>query len=438
MIKYKIDGGILQKAFIDSAEERCKVDIIIPDNVWIIGENAFSKLADKYIINSIVFPDTLLRIESYAFSGVIEDIHQLILPKNLEFIGDYAFSSGSKRPQDYGMSKLVIPDSVKVIGRGAFSGWGSLKQLLLGKMLNYIGPEAFRNCNQVEKWDGSQFNGSLLISGNRLIAVFGPSERIVIPEGIEGIEAFAFSSSYVYKNRKDAWTAPVVYGPLEVNLPSSLKSIGSYAFWNTRLRSIHITEQVKSLGRNPIAGTPCRTLSGKYSVHGSMLIKDDKLIASVKSNINPSLPSNISIIGAYAFYSNNIHDLSLPSTVKEIEESAFEKCEELENLILPDSLETIGDNAFAQCYKLSSLIIPASVKKISAGLFKDLTSCRVIQFLGENPPKIDDSSGNDNMSYENKVFRVPSISIDKYQMLFPEVSKPSPIYPQGRILALKK
>lgn len=413
------------------------MDIIIPDNVWIIGDNAFSKLADKYIINSIVFPDTLLRIESYAFSGVIEDIHQLILPKNLEFIGDYAFSSGTKRPQDYGMSKLVIPDSVKVIGRGAFSGWGSLKQLLLGKMLNYIGPEAFRDCNQVEKWEGPQFNGSLLISGNRLIAVFGPSERIVIPEGIEGIDTFAFSSSYVYKDRKNAWTAPIVYGPLEVILPSSMKSIGSYAFWGTRLRSLHIPEQVTSIGNNPIVGTPCQKLSGKYSVHGSMLIDEDKLIAVSQSNVNPSLPSNISIIGEYAFYYNSIRDLSLPSAVKEIKKMAFWGCKELETITLPDSLETIGDNAFAKCNKLSSLIIPASVKKIAAGLFNDLNNCMVIQFLGVDPPKIDNSSGLDNMSYKNKVFRVPAISIDKYRMLFPEVSKPSPIYPQGRILALK-
>lgn len=460
MIKYKVDGYILQKATITESSEE-EIDIIIPDNVKVIAENAFSEIVDKCFIKNIVFPDTLLSIGDYAFSGIIEDIHQMKLPHNLEFIGDYAFSSGNRRPQDYGMTKLVIPDSVKVMGKGAFSGWGCLKSVFLGKGLNCVGPEAFKDCNQVEKWDGPQFVGNLLISGNRLVAVFGPSEKIVIPEGIEGIYTFAFSSSYVYKDRKDAWTAPVVYGPLEVILPSSMKSIGSYAFWGTRLRSLHIPEQVTSIGNNPIVGTPCQKLSGKYSVHGSMLIDEDKLIAVVQSNVNPSLPSNISIIGEYAFYSNCIRDLSLPSAVKEIKkmafygckelrsiilpdsikaigDNAFDRCQELESITLPDSLETIGDNAFANCYKLSSLIIPASVKKIAAGLFNDLNNCRVIQFLGVDPPKIDNSSGLDNMSYKNKVFRVPAISIDKYRMLFPEVSKPSPIYPQGRILALKK
>lgn len=49
--------------------------------------------------------------------------------------------------------------------------------------------------------------------------------------------------------------------------------------------------------------------------------------------------------------------IKLPSTLKSIEASAFEKCDAITTITLPASLVTIGTNPFAGCESLSDYIV---------------------------------------------------------------------------------
>ena len=72
-------------------------------------------------------------------------------PQNLD--GTYSVKKGTKiicdmAFYDYSsLSSLVIPDSVIIIGFGAFEGCSSLESLVVPDSVASIGNEAFRGCN---------------------------------------------------------------------------------------------------------------------------------------------------------------------------------------------------------------------------------------------------------------------------------------------------
>ena len=63
----------------------------------------------------------------------------------------------------------------------------------------------------------------------------------------------------------------------------------------------------------------------------------------------------------------------LPSTVREIQESAFENCPALVDVELPDGLKTVGMVAFLDCPKLKNLEIPSTVTEIGLYAFGFVT-----------------------------------------------------------------
>lgn len=93
----------------------CKglTEMIIPDSVTEIGHHAFR---DCRGLKKVVLPKNLKRIEQGLFSFCHLNDPEITLPEGLEVIESGAFWSA-------GSFDLVIPDSVKEVGVGAFN-WG--------------------------------------------------------------------------------------------------------------------------------------------------------------------------------------------------------------------------------------------------------------------------------------------------------------------------
>ena len=86
-------------------------------------------------------------------------------------------------------------------------------------------------------------------------------------------------------------------------------------------------------------------------------------------------------IGANAFYSGacmELHEITLPDTLKKIGSNAFTGCWDLKSLTLPDGLETIGSNAFMRC-TCESITVPDSVKDVGLGAFSYCTNLKEIR-----------------------------------------------------------
>jgi hypothetical protein len=80
-------------------------------------------------------------------------------------------------------------------------------------------------------------------------------------------------------------------------------------------------------------------------------------------------------IGEDSFFNcKGLMSITIPNSVKVIDDQAFVRCESLESVTIPNSVIIIGDNAFAECTKLSSITIPNSVIIIGNSAFQNCTN----------------------------------------------------------------
>lgn len=87
-----------------------------------IGEDSFENCTN---LSSINLPSTLTAINKSAFFGCTK-LESIVLPESLETISDIAFAST-------GLKKIIIPLSVKSIGRCAFPAMDSINCRALSK-----------------------------------------------------------------------------------------------------------------------------------------------------------------------------------------------------------------------------------------------------------------------------------------------------------------
>ena len=149
-------------------------ELILPNSVTSIGESAFSGCSglEKIAVesgnscydsrdncNSIidtetntlivgcknsVIPNSVRSIGDGAFSGC-SGLTELTLPNSVRSIGDFAFSLCS------GLTELTLPNSLTEIGKYAFRGCSGLTELILPNSVTSIGDGAFICCSDLSK-----------------------------------------------------------------------------------------------------------------------------------------------------------------------------------------------------------------------------------------------------------------------------------------------
>ena len=100
------------------------------------------------------------------------------------------------------------------------------------------------------------------------------------------------------------------------------------------------------------------------------------------STITYEIPEGVETIRSKAFYKcYELTEITLPSTLKSIEEKAFFRCS-LKAVTLPENLTFIGKDAFAYCYDIQELTIPATVTQIDEYAFYNCTAVKNLTMLG--------------------------------------------------------
>ena len=85
--------------------------------------------------------------------------------------------------------------------------------------------------------------------------------------------------------------------------------------------------------------------------------------------INIILSQNLTEIGAQCFEGAQIKQITIPDTVTEIGNGAFNYCAQLASITLPSGLQKISDNMLTDCISLTSITIPAAVTEIGIQAF---------------------------------------------------------------------
>lgn len=117
---------------------------------------------------------------------------------------------------------------------------------------------------------------------------------------------------------------------------------------------------------------------------------------NVKDVVIPAQIDDVEIVGIapYVFAdrrsswvneNKTLRSVSIPATVEEIGESAFERCTALSTLrFAPGSkLTTVGENAFSQCSSITTLTIPDGARTIGKNAFAGLSGLKRLTMSGE-------------------------------------------------------
>jgi hypothetical protein len=144
-------------------------------------------------------------------------------------------------------------------------------------------------------------------------------------------------------------------GLISVVFPSSVTSVGNYAFYRcTGLSAITIPSQVVSIVSCAFSGINAWITvdenNPNFSSYEGVLFnktKTELIQCPVSKTGNFTIPSSVTSIGVYAFNScSKLTEISIPLSVKSIDVGAFSGCKGFVDISIPASVISIGSCAF--------------------------------------------------------------------------------------------
>ena len=321
------------------------VSVIIPDNVETIGDYSFRYCSE---LTSIAIPDTVTYIGKYSFYGCTK-LSNIDLPNGITSIEDYSFCSCSN------LSNVTIPDTVLSIGSHSFSSCGKLTSIIIPNNTTYIGKRAFGYCNSLTNITIPDNVNSIadysFYKCNGLTSVS-------IGNSVTDIGSYAFSECTELKT---------------ISFGNNVANIGEKAFYKcTKLTDVVITDSVENVGVS--AFSDC---TGLKSVKiGNRVTKiPTGMFSNCTGLTSVLLPESVLIINTNAFLNcSSLKNIEIPSTVTSIYDYAFSNCTGLTEIVIPDSVKTINGNAFSKCTGLKNVTIGVGITKITYSSFADCSA----------------------------------------------------------------
>ena len=281
----------------------------IPSTVRTIGNNAFYSCRG---LASITIPGSVTRLEGDDFSDCTNLTAILVEESSLNYcsVNGVLFNKDKSMIVRYPVGKqetsYTIPDSVTIIGSGAFEDCTNLTSITIPGSVNTVNYDAFEDCRSLTSIivDASNpnfcsINGDLYSKDQTSIIYYPLGKHgtsYIIPDGVTRIGSYAFYGCTDLKS---------------VTIPNSVTSIGCLTFNNSGLISVEIPNSVTSIESN--AFTSCRDLTS----------------------------------------------INIPNNLTAISHGVFTHCAKLTSITIPENITSIGSQAFFCCTSLKSITCEA-------------------------------------------------------------------------------
>lgn len=308
-----------------------------PLSELIIDEN-LSELNLLNKVTKLIFTDNVTKIPKLKN---FNELQEVILGKNIQSIPSSTFRGCNK------LHSITLNEGLIYIENSAFYNCHALKSINLPSTLEEIGNYAFAYTGLLEfKLQGSlQSLGTDILTGVNLETLIIEKDfNIKIDQGNLCCSVINISidpDNTTYDSRDncnaiiDTETNTFILGGDNFLIPSSVTSIKSYAFYQSKLTSIVI-------------------------------------------------PNTITYIGTDAFAYSALQSINIPESVKTISNRAFYCCDNLRTITISEGVEYIGQYAFSYC-NFETITIPSTIKVIEDEAFSHMSSCLTQIIVVNNP-----------------------------------------------------
>ena len=318
--------------------------LTVPVGVTTIGTSAFDGAGS---LSALTFTSgsKLTSIGDRAFFGASK-LARVSVPSGVSTIGASAFegatsltsltfASGSKLAKVgdrsfFGASKLTslsLPSTVTTIGHGAFANLVQLKSLSFGSgsKLTSIGDTAFQNAINLKVIsipNGVKAIGDRAFSFTWISTVFIPASVLEIGHGpfagatsLSSIKVDSKSKRYYVSNSalfdrvdKELVAFPANSALRTFLVPAGITAIGPDAFYRTKLTSVIVPSDVRSIGGYAFAYSS--SISSVSFLSGSRLQSINESTFRQTSKLKGlTIPASVTNIGTDAFWDSNIEKI---------------------------------------------------------------------------------------------------------------------------------
>lgn len=408
-------------------DEILVIPILSPagDKVTAIGPEAF-RYCDQ--ITEVIFPDTLTTIDAGAFVAC-DNLASVTIPDSVHTIGDNAFAScpklenvafegtvirnlGNYAFSDTGIVQIDLPLKQKKIPVGLFFGCASLETVTIPDTVTGIGDAAFMSCYRLDRiiYLGDQNSWDNMTKGNEWDYQTGEytvqvmeGELVVPVEGSQGLLYGEYNdkNNTCYVMGIGTCTDKDIVIPTQSPEGYKVKRIYTNAFAGTDITSVTLHDNLTAILSG--AFKDCVSLKAVYGTEGITNIYSEAF-SGCTSLVDFDFSDRLTNIGESAFENTKLPKVTLGSSVKSIDDSAFAYCEYLTEITLPQECDmgaavlegckrlvsvtlpklmtSIGHSFFSRCQSLQTVVIPKTVTEIDFLAFYACANLLEIEYSG--------------------------------------------------------
>jgi len=285
-------------------------------------------------------------------------------------IGESAFTSNSN------LTSVTIPEGITSIESAAFLGCQNLGTITIPSTVTNIVSNALRNCLALtaismptpsSKY--STLNGVLFNRSRNTLIQFatGLTGSYTIPSTVTTLGTYAFASCSL----------------TDITIPSSVITIGDNVFNGSRLPTIKIPSSVASIGNSAFYSSSLLSITmptpnAVYSAVGGVLFN---------ANQTTLIQFPAGMAGTYA----------VPNRVTSIAQYAFTGANDLTGVLISSSVSSIGTHAFSDCINLTAATFAGNAPSMGGGVFNNVSKNFTVYYVSgatgfATPNWIDSSS----------------------------------------------
>ena len=372
------------------------------------------------LLDTIVLPASVSRLGQAAFMNCFS-LKSINLPKTQKTLPAHFFEGCTS------LEKIELPATLTTIETDAFYGCTKLSNVNLHEGITTINLRAFYNCALTEITIPSTVTsiGNAAFKANPTTTIIWKPKDCSIGTDSDApfystnsqVTSFTFADgvevvpAYICKNMSLLDT---------IVLPASVNRLGQYAFMNcTNLKSINLPATQKTLPVSFLEG--CTSLESIELPATLTTISTDVFYNCTKlANVN--LHEGLTSIGLRAFYNCKLTEITIPSTVTSIGNSAFKgnptttivwkpkncsigsdseapfynsnsqvtsftfgdsvqvipaylcKYMKIETIAIPATVTSVGQSAFMYCTNLKHFEFPQGIKTVATSVLEGCTA----------------------------------------------------------------